>query len=311
MSKKLLLSLTGVLLLVLVFAGCQRSINGPTGPLTEAEKQQITQTIASDPLFTSDASTLNDDGAAMALGKTEAPIYPRAWGRKITSVDRLVEFETPNDTTTIATVTHTIAGNVIIRAKYSLQDTGLTTITKPFTEVTVRKIKFYRNPFAIGPRWLPREVSAVKGGTQGSLVTVTQVRVIMGTDTITITDPLNYFLKLGKFGGREVPTIGSNFLQNITVQVSVTSADPDTDIVTLHRPFQMMGPGIFKPLAVRMQMVSQTQNGGTYARVYEKSWVGVIPGRHHVFVGALTRSSIFDDAATFSSQLWGVPYIVN
>ncbi len=216
-----------------------------------------------------------------------------------------------NDTTVLATITTTLSGTVVIRAKYSLSDTTVTTVNKPFTEVLTRKVKFYKNPLSIGRRWYHREVSAVKGGTEGSLVTINQVRAIVGTDTLTIDDPLNYWLKLGKFGGREVPELPSNFLQNISVQVTVTSADPDTDIVTLHRPYFAMGSGMFKPLSVRMTMVSQTQNGSSYARVYEKSWTGVVIGRHHFFVGALTRSSIFDDAATFSSQLWGIPYIVN
>jgi len=310
MSKNLLWSLSMVLMLALVVAGCSKSINGPTEPLTDQQKQQITQLITSDPLFTSDGSTLNDDGTGMTLGKTETSIYPRAWGRKITSADRNVTFETPNDTTVIATVTTTLIGNVIIRAKYNLSDTALTTITKPFTETTVRKIKFYKNPFAFGPKWITREVSAAQGGTSGSLITITQLRAIFGTDTLTITDPLSYFLQLGKFGmrEREIAMLPSGFLQKITIQVSVMSSDPDTDIVSLHRPYLSIFGG-FRPLATRMQMVSQTQNGNTYSRVYEQSWIGLIPGRHHVFVSALTRSSIFDDVATFSSQLWGLPYI--
>ena len=312
MKKNLLLNLGAALVvLAVLISGCSKSLNGPELGLTDLDKQEITQSIEGDPLFTSDANSLNDDGATMTLGKTETPIYPRAWGRRIIQVTREVTFEQANDTTVIATVKTTISGTVVIRAKYSLQDTSLATINKPFTETTTRKIKFYKNPFPIGRRWVHREVSAVKGGTEGSLVTINQVRVIMGTDTLTIDDPLNYFLKLGKFGGREVPELPSSFVQTITVQVSVTSADPDTDIVTFHRPYFMLGPGLFRPLSVRMTMVSQTQNGTAYSRVYEKSWTGLVLGRHHVFVGALTRSSVFDDAAAFSSQLWGVPYIVN
>ncbi|MBI4429841.1 MAG: hypothetical protein HY562_12070 [Ignavibacteriales bacterium] len=312
MSKRLLLKLGGAsLVLALLVSGCQNSLNGPEVDLTDAEKQEIIQSIESDPLFTSDRNSLDDDGAGMTMGKTETPIYPRAWGRRITEVTRDVTFEQLNDTTVLATITTTISGTVIIRAKYSLSDTLLTTITKPFTEVLTRKAKFYKNPLAVGRRWLHREVSAVKGGTDGSLVIINQVRAIVGTDTLTIDNPLNYFLKLGKFGGREVPELPSSFLQNITVQVTVTSADPDTDIVTLHRPYFAMMAGMFRPLSVRMTMISQTQNGSSYTRVYEKSWTGVVIGRHHVFVGALTKSSIFDDVAAFSSQLWGIPYIVN
>jgi len=294
---------------VLLIFGCQKSTE-PEGVFTDADKAEIQSSIEGDPLFSGDANSLNDDGAGMTMGKTETPILPRAWGRRITSVTRNVSYDNQNDSTVVATVNVTITGNVIIRGKYQPQDT-LSTFTKPFEEKMTRIIKFYRNRLNVGRRWVAREVSAVKGGTVGSLVTITQIRVFMGTDTLTITDPLNYFLKLGKFGGREIPSLLASFLQPIRVQVSVTSADPDTDIVALHRPYLAMAAGMFKPLAVRMNMISQTQTGGTYARVYEQSWTGLVPGRHHVFVSALTRSSIFDDVATFSSQLWGMPYIVN
>jgi hypothetical protein len=308
-NRALFMFASALAVMALLMFGCQKSVDPETG-LTDSDKAEIKSSIESDPLFTGDVNSLNDDGAGMTLGKTETPIFPRAWGRRITQVTRNVTYDNPNDSTVVATINVTITGNVIIRAKYQPTDT-LSTFSKPFTESLTRIVKFYRNKFNIGPRWLGREVSAVKGGTVGSLVTITQVRVFMGTDTLTITDPLNYFLKLGKFGGREIPSLLASFLQPIRVQVSVTSADPDTDIVALHRPYLAMAAGMFKPLAVRMNMVSQTQTGGTYARVYEQSWTGLVPGRHHVFVSALTRSSIFDDVAAFSSQLWGMPYIVN
>jgi len=293
----------------LLMFGCKKSLDPEIG-LTDSDKAEMKSSIESDPLFVGDANSLNDDGAGMTLGKTETPILPRAWGRKITQVTRNVTYDNPNDSTVVATINVTITGNVIIRAKYQPLDT-LSTFSKPFSESLTRIVKFYRNRFNIGRRWIPREVSAVKGGTQGSLVTITQIRAFMGTDTLTITNPLDYFLKLPKFGGREIPSLLMSFLQPIKVQVTVTSSDPDTDIVALHRPFLAMAMGMFKPIAVRMNMVSQSVNGGTYTRVYEQSWIGLIPGSHHVFVSALTRSSIFDDVAAFSSQLWGMPYIVN
>ncbi|HLF19737.1 MAG TPA: hypothetical protein VI704_03010 [Bacteroidota bacterium] len=312
MRKNLLLKLGTIsFVLALLVSGCSKSVNGPELGLTDLDKQEITQSIESDALFTSDANSLNDDGAGMTLGKTQTPIYPRAWGRRITQVTREVTFEQVNDTTVIATVTTRISGIIVIRAKTSPSSSTDTTFTKPLAETITRKIKFYKNPFSVGRRWLHREISAVKGGTDSSLVTINKVRVVMGTDTLTIDDPLNYFMRLGGLDGRRVRELPSNFLQTITAQVTVTSADPDTDIVTLHRPYFAMSAGMFRPLSVRMTMISQTQNGSAYTRVYEKSWTGLVVGKHHVFVGALTRSSIFDDAATFSSQLWGVPYIVN
>ncbi|HLF20759.1 MAG TPA: hypothetical protein VI704_08200, partial [Bacteroidota bacterium] len=85
MRKDLLLKLGTVsFVLALMVSGCSKSVNGPELGLTDLDKQEITQSIESDALFTSDANSLNDDGAGMTLGKTQTPIYPRAWGRRIT-----------------------------------------------------------------------------------------------------------------------------------------------------------------------------------------------------------------------------------
>lgn len=294
----------------LLLTGCSKSPTEPDqGALTETEINQIKQTIEQDPLFTSDGSVLDDGDASSfdqgVLGKAATPILPRGWGRRITGVERSVEVERVDDTTAIATVVHTFTGQIRIAAKYSLQDTTFTIITKSFTLTTSRRIKFFKNPLN---RWVPREVTPVKGGTEGSQIVIRRVDVLLGTDSIGITDPNDYFLRLPRFGGREVPEFGQ--LTPMTVRVTVTSTASDTDFVSLHRPWMMVGPGVFRPLHARMNLVSQTQTGSSYERVYELSWNAHVSGRHHVFVEAVTRESLFDDAAPFSSQMWGVPYIV-
>jgi hypothetical protein len=294
----------------LVLAGCSKSPTEPDqGALTSAEIDQIKQSIEDDPLFTSDGTVL-DDGEDPSfdtgvLGKSATPILPRGWTRKITDVERSVEVERLNDTTALATVVHTFTGQIRIAAKYSLQDTAFTIVTKNFVQTTSRKIKFFKN---VLDRWVPREVTAAKGGTQGSQIRIDRVDVLMGADSISITDPNEYFLRLPRFGGREIPEFGQS--TPMKVRVVVTSTASDTDFVSLHRPWLMMGPGVFRPLHVRMSLVSQTQIGSSFERVYELSWNAHVSGRHHVFVEAVTRESLFDDAAPFSSQMWGVPYIV-
>ena len=58
-----------------------------------------------------------------------------------------------------------------------------------------------------------------------------------------------------------------------------------------------------------MQLIWEPKTASGYERVYEASWETVVPGRHSFFISAVTRSSLFDDEAPFSAQLWGVPYI--
>ena len=295
----------------LLLMGCQKEIAGPE--VGEKDLAALRELIASEPLFTSDGMTLNDGDVVSfssgSLGKVTTPIYPRGWGRKITSVSRDVVFDPVSDTVIVATITHTITGEVKIAAKYSLSDTSITIITKPLSETTVRKVKFHRIRRTDDPKrnWQPREVSGVKGGTQNSQVVINRIVVTIGTDTVNITDPTEYFMKLGRFGGREVPTFGST--QAIKVRVTITSTESDTDFVSLHRPGMMMGMN-FRPAHIRMQLVQQTVVSSGFQRVYEHSWNGHFPGRHHVFVSALTRQSLFDDQAPFSSKVWGVPYIV-
>jgi hypothetical protein len=308
MRKRGIIFVLAGLVISLVFVGCNNEV---TAPQSE-ELAAIRQMIEKDLLFTSDGSALNDGGAVSfsggMLGKTATPIYPAGWGRRVTSTSRTIEFDDVNDTVVVATITHTIVGEVKIAAKYSLSDTVITIVTKPFTEETIRKAKFYRVARTNNPRfnWRPREISAAKGGTLNSQVVINEIQVTIGNDSFTITDPTEYFLKLGHFGGREVPSPRSS--QPMTIRVTITSTESDTDFVSLHRPAMMIGQ--LRPGHLRMPLVQQSQTGNTYQRVYELSWNAHFPGRHHVFVTALTRSSIFDDVANFSSKVWGVPYIV-
>jgi len=107
----------------------------------------------------------------------------------------------------------------------------------------------------------------------------------------------------GRFEMAENPAI------DFKIQVTLKSSDPDSDVVAAHRPL-FFGRGCAYRRGV-MSLVSSTPNGdGTFTRVYENKWRGAYPGRYHALVGAITRQSIYDDQAPFSSTLWGIPFIV-
>ena len=164
-------------------------------------------------------------------------------------------------------------------------------------------MKFFKiaNTNRIRDNWRMREISALKGGTLNSLITIDQLQAIIGTDTLTVTDPNEYYLRFAGFGGRQMPSLGMT--TPITVRITVTSTESDTDFVMLHRPAMM------RPLHRRAILVSET-GSGPYTRVYEFSWDSHIKGRHHFYVSAVTRNSLFDDAAPWATQLWGFPYLV-
>jgi len=294
-------------------AGCDK--NNSTEPFAN-DKDAMSSLVSNEALFTTDAVLLNDGDPTGAvtpsnsLGKVSAAIIPRNWGRKIESFNRDVQFTALTDSTALATVTHTLQGFVWIRAKYTPQDTALSVIKKNFTEFIVRLVKFVRINRTSDSRknWKISEISAIKGGTAGSQITITEVRFTTGTDTIDVTDPNNTFLKLEIGKGRFVPELTADLSAPIRVQVAVTSSSPDSDFVYVHRPYFSAGQWQYR---AHMNLVSSTPNGnGTFNRVYEILWNGVWQGRHNMLVSAVTRGSILDDTIPFSSQIWGVLFIV-
>ena len=300
MSKRMMFGLAGAFLFAVLLWGCQSS----TEPV-EDKYTVFQELMDADPLFTSDGSLLagDQDVPTSSLMKTTAPIIPLIWGRQVTSASRSVTFVEQSDTLVIGTITGTIMGNVKIAALDSLGDTTLTIVSKPFTETLTRKVKFYRiaNTNRVRDNWRMREISALKGGTTNSLITIDQLQAILGTDTLTVTDPNEFYLKFSGFAGRQLPSLGTT--TPVKVRITITSTESDTDFVMLHRP------GVLRPAHVRTTLVSQT-GSGPYTRVYELSWSSHMRGRHHFYVSAVTRNSLFDDVAPWATQLWGFPYIV-
>ena len=74
-------------------------------------------------------------------------------------------------------------------------------IKKNFTETIVRLVKFVRINRTNDPRnnWKISEISAIKGGTTGSQITINELRFYAGDDTVVVTDPNNTFLKFRKW----------------------------------------------------------------------------------------------------------------
>jgi len=294
-------------------SGCDKNNSTES---TMDDRDAMSSLIENDALFKTDDVLLNDgDPTATisptnSLGKIGTAIIPRNWGRKIESFSRNVNFTALTDSTAIATVTHTLQGFVWIRAKYTTQDTGFSIVKKNFTETIVRLVKFVRINRTRDPHnnWRISEISAIKGGTTGSQITINEVRFFIGNDTIVVTDPNSTFLAVQNGKGRLIPQIATNANALIRVQVAVRSSASDSDFVYVHRPYLNVGQWQYR---AHMNLVSSTPNGnGTINRLYEISWRGVWQGRHNMLVSAVTRGSILDDVIPFSSQIWGVPFIV-
>jgi hypothetical protein len=217
-----------------------------------------------------------------------------------------------NDSTVIATVTNTLTGQVWIRIKQTPKDT---IIYKPLTETLVHKVEFMRVPlsnFSQLSNWKMVAVSGTQGGTNNMGILIQNVTLIINRDTIQVMNPLDSLFQIPsgpkpqRWGLREWLANSADIFK---VMVTVKSTDPDSDVVTAHRPlwFELAGHYV----RAQMILVSSVANGdGTFTRVYENSWNGSFAGRFNVFVSALTRQSIYDNQAPFASQIWGVPFIV-
>ena len=210
-------------------------------------------------------------------GRIEAAITPLRWGRFISSVTRRVTTTIqPGDTIANAQVHKTIIGTLKIRAIRGV-DTVL--VEKQFTDQSDRNVIFRR--VERGPRywrnWIPVATSLVDGGTVNGQIDIKALTVITANDTITVTDPRNFYLRYrwlrSLHGNKDLFHRNRDMMEftgggSMTVRVTLQSSSPDTDIVALRHGFNAQ----YKNRA-RMQLVSQTPSGGGYLKVYEKTFV--------------------------------------
>lgn len=301
-TRSLLTGLLGIFLAAAI-PGCTTT----TQP-AEDELSIMREMIETSPLFTNDEA-LFFDADQLSLAKTTAPIIPLAWGRRVDNASRSVTFDRSGDTVVVATIVFSMSGEILIAHRDTVQDTTLIA-EKPFAESITRKVRFTRVARTDHPRqnWKMREVSGADGGTTSSAsISFTELKAIAGDDTLTVTDPTEFFIRFPAFAGRRMYALHDG--TSLTVRLTLTSTEADTDMVFIHRPFQWLNSSILRPARIRMSLVSEA-GSGPYTRVYEYSWTSHIPGSHHFFVSGITRSSLFDDSAPWSTKIWGVPYLV-
>jgi hypothetical protein len=313
-------------LAVLIVSGCSKENNvvtdngGGTPPANVTNETSARTSLAlSDPFVQNDQLTIADQEALPTnygtFGKVEVGITPLRWGRIVTSVAVTTKDTVwQGDSIAIVHVHKVIEGNFIIKAVNTAGDT--VTLQKPFTDGADRNIVFLRvsrNPKRYWTNWVPVATSFVDGGTSApnNLINIVKLQIFWPNgDTITVTDPLGYFLRyrwlhMFQGGRKDVPELMGG--QQVTLQATVVSASPDTDLVALR-----YGVGGFQRRRTRMQMVSEVNNGnGTFTRVYQTPFfLHFHSGFFHAAVDAITRSTLYDDTAPYSSSWWGVPYRV-
>ena len=308
----------------MLIAGCTKDngpdTDGPPAGVTN-ETQSMQSMASSDEFVQNEEVTMADQSMETmdygTFGKIDAAVTPLRWGRFVTSVTTTVTVTVQTgDSIAVANVVKLIAGSLKVRALTGAGDT--VTLTKPFTDRAVRNVIFWRvgrAPERFWKNWIPVATSLVDGGTDpapaGFGINITKVEMFLPMgDTITVTDPTNYYLryrwmKLFLGGRKDLPELAAG--QPVRMRVTLVSESPDTDIVVLRYGFDP-----FHRRRAHMTLVSEVQNpNNTFTREYELAWfVHFHRGFFNAGVDAITRGTLYDDAAPYSVSWWGVPYRV-
>lgn len=315
-----------ILCLSIILPGC--SNNNTSGPIVgvKGDLQAIQQIVTEDSLAElvfSDEGTLDDGGPIEdSFEKTLTPVKPFGWERTIGKITRSIDVDIIGDSIAIATVTKTISGELKLYVSYS--DSALsadTVVQKPFSERVQRKIRFRRiaRSTTYERNWRPVGITLVVGGAQPDSVnkfTISSIEISFPAGTDTVIDPLNTWLRFGRFWGC-VPYLAVN--DSAEVRLKIVSADPDTEFAVLRykaRPMFYFSP-VLVTRRTRMSLVGSEPGdiAGTYVRTYRSVFHGFLHdgfviGRFNAVVDVFSHGTIYDDTMPFSNRFWGIPYVV-
>ena len=311
------IALTGLLVV-----GCNKNDGTTANDQAPAgvsnEQQALNYYAQNDDFVKNDEETYADNSIDPieygTFGKVEAAITPLRFGRFVTSVTRTLTTTMQGDTIAIVHVDRDVFGTLKILTKINGADS---IIQKPFHDHTVRNVvfrRFDRNPVKFWQNWLPVATSLVDGGTvpPNDKIHIVKLQLFAPNgDTIAVTDPSNTYFRykwlqrIFNAAKGNVPEFMGG--QMVRLQATVESTSPDTDLVALRYGFNLI-----QKRRVLMSLVSETNNGGVYTRVYEKSWAAHFhPGLFNAGVDAATKETLFDsDTTKYSVSWWGIPYRV-
>ena len=327
MKKQLVMLWIAGTVIGILATGCNRDTTGPQDEQAPVgvtnEEGAMKYYAANDEFVKNDEATFDDQAIETmdygTFGKIDAEITPLRFGRFIRSITRNIALTIlSGDSIAIAHVEKDITGVFKIKGVNGNGDTVI--VEKPFNDKSKRNVVFKRirkQSDRYWLNWLPVATSLVDGGTvlpdnnpPNNKIDLTKLQLFLPNgDTITVTDPTSYYLRyrwtyLFTDGPRDIPELIGG--ERLRLQATVVSTSPDTDIVALR-----YGVGTFFKRRMRMQLVSEVNNNGTYTRVFEAPfYVHFHRGFFHAGVDAITRATLYDDVAPYSVNWWGVPYRV-
>ena len=336
-------SFLSFLLLSITFAviinGCKDplDVNDPHAG-SSIESQKFLKIAESSSSVNSFTPNYNEEQAMTLAGAMGKDLYPIRIGQKMNLVNRSLTL-VKDSTTATGTLVQEYEGTLIIQGSFQPPTIGIhsrvdTTIQKTFTTTMTRMIQFIKVDSTGNDTldWKVNAVSLASGGTGGAEISIAKIILTTQDGTeVVIEDPNAYFFKAGKEKDRDdddedddnhdfkagfgVWSHGwKNLLtwyrknQSVKLTVEVLSKSTDPDLLTVTYGAMMNGNTRTKE---KFDLVSSTQEGLYYRKVYERKWyTSEHATRMHAVINALPRSVAYDTETSVEEKTWGIPYRV-
>jgi hypothetical protein len=290
----------GTLALIGLLAGCGKSNkslvssgsngSGISSAAASVARAQANDQVAANLQLVDEDAFMNATPMGMSFDPAggAALIHPLRWYRKIDSVDRTITTDVSDPDslgrpqTALVTVNKVLKGTLNILASDSL-GADTTRIAKPLEDHWTRKLLLKRvwiDSSGAVAKWRIVGTSGVNVVSAPSTTQILSVRIQTATKDTTITDPLLLHLRRRML---HVPAGDS-------VMVTVTTTKTDDDVV-FYRGFD--------------RRRFHSNGDGTYSIVFR---TGDFEGLQHFGVNALSRGTLHDDAAAYSSNAWVFPF---
>jgi hypothetical protein len=294
------------------FAGCQDDASVLSTDQMTTDKQALEKIADQDSVLASFDTNYNEEGEMDVLSKVSTEIKPFQVGQKMRLVNKTLTVNFVGDTA-YGLITKSFEGVLYIRGSYDLNAAvPETLITKAFSTVVTRKIMFIKvaNTDIPENNWRIAAISLPQGGTLTQGIDITKFTAFLPDgDTLVINSPNDYYLvRNWGFWWRwhHVPAI--NFGQDVLLRVELNSNYADDDFVTVTFGADKFGMYRTKKEFI---LVSSTQNGNTYSKVYEQTFSSHrFPGFYHAIINAMPKQVVNDDAAPVEIESWGIPYYI-
>lgn len=312
MKKKRLYINIWLLSSVLLFAyltGCKDNNSNPANAEPQSDLQAFEKLADDDSLLASFDQNYNENGLGDFLPKPDGQINPFRFGHRAQLVSRTITYNVVGDTA-FAVMTKIFSDSLLLAvSRDSVTRFADTVIGKSYTSTIVRNLIFVRTGNSNRPfqNWRLAAVSLPQGSTiPHPDISIRRISLVTNSETISLTDPLAFYVARGQGWWRQLPMIPRN--TDINLRVQVYSAVRDTDFVTL--TWGADKNGLYR--AKKKLKLSSTNTSGTgfikeYQIVFSSNSNA---GFSHAVINAFPRNVIYDDMTPVQNESWGFPYFV-